>query len=282
MHSHPSGQSHFRDLDVEHIPFAFVDVETTGLEPHAGHRICEVAVVRAVGRVETRRFSSLVNPDRPIGAGAYAVNGITNQMVANAPRFEQVLDQVLPLLDNAVIVAHNVPFDMGFLNHELHRVSAPQLRNLTVDTLAIARRAYRFSSNSLGALCGRLGLAAASHRALGDSLAVKNLLWWLADDLRPRGVRTLGDLLTVQSAGVASAAAADPLPSELVEAMQCGGTLYLRYRAGNGSVTERWVAPKRVDDRWGRRYLVAYCYLRREERSFRLDRILELSPGEPE
>lgn len=282
MHSHDRRQSHYQDLDVEHIPFAFVDVETTGLKPHGGHRICEVAVIRTVGRVETRRFSSLVNPDRPIGAGARAVNGITNQMVANAPRFEQVLGEVLPLLDNAVIVAHNVPFDMGFLNHELRLIRAAQLQNLTVDTLAIARRAYRFSSNSLGALCSQLGLVAAPHRALGDASAVKNLLWWLADDLRPQGVNTLGDMLSIQSTGFRPTTSEESLPNELVEAMQCSGTVHLRYQASDGSVTERRVAPKRVDDRWGRRYLVAYCYLRRDERSFRLDRILELSPEQPD
>jgi DNA polymerase-3 subunit epsilon len=274
--------THQHDLDLERTPFAFVDVETTGLRPHQGHRVCEVAVVRTVGRVETRRFCSLVNPNRPIGAGARAVNGITDRMVARAPRFEQLLDDVLPLLKGAVVVAHNVPFDMGFLNHELWLAGAPQLPNSTVDTLAITRRAYGFPSNSLAALCSRLGLVTVPHRALGDTLAVKNLLWWLVDDLRPQGIATLGHLLALESTGLEPSAPQEALPDELVEAMRRGGTVHLRYQASDGCVTERRVAPKRVDHRYGRHYLVAYCYLRRAERSFRLDRILELSPEQTE
>lgn len=265
-------------LDLEHTPFAFLDVETTGLEPERGHRVCEIAVVRTVGRVETRRFSSLVNPGRPMGAGAQTVSDITDSMVADAPRFRNVLDTVLPLLDGAVIVAHNVPFDLGFVNHELRLAWQPHLKNLTVDTLAIARRAYRFPSNSLDALTQRLGLFhPQQHRALGDALAVKSLLWWLTDDLRAKGVQTLGDLMAVQHGRHPLAVVIDPVPPELEVAISLGQPVQLRYQSGEGSISERRVDPIRIDERWGVRYLVAYCHLSQAERSFRLDRILGIT-----
>lgn len=267
----------YHQLDLEHTPFAFLDVETTGLKPERGHRVCEIAVVRTVGRLETRRFSSLVNPGRRIGAGAQAVNGITDSMVAEAPRFHELLDETLPLLEGAVVVAHNAPFDLGFVNNELRQAWLTDLTNPTVDTLTIARRAYRFPSNSLTALTRRLGLAhPEQHRALGDALAVKNLLWWLADDLRSKGVQTLGDLVNVQRGRHQRSVIVEPIPPELRDALDRGRPVYLRYRSGQGSITDRQVDPIRVDERSGLRYLVGYCHLRQAERSFRLDRILEM------
>ncbi|MBS1252743.1 MAG: DNA polymerase III PolC-type [Anaerolineales bacterium] len=273
----------YTQLDLEHTPFACLDVETTGLEPARGHRVCEIAVVRTVGRLETRRFSSLVNPGRRIGAGAQAVNGITDSMVADAVRFHELLDDVLPLLDGAVIVAHNVPFDLGFINHELRLAWQGELENRSVDTLTIARRAYRFPSNSLDNLTRRLGLShPQQHRALGDALAVKNLLWWLADDLRNKGVRTLGDLVNVQHGRHREAVIVDPIPPELEDALRHGQAVHLRYRSRHGKISDRRVDPIRIDERSGLRYLVAYCHLRQAERSFRLDRILEMKIGSQE
>lgn len=267
----------YHKLDLEHTPFAFLDVETTGLAPERGHRVCEIAVVRTVGRLETRRFCSLVNPGRRIGAGAQAVNGITDSMVADAPRFRQLLSEVLPLLEGTVIVAHNAPFDLGFVNHELRLAWRAHLDNPVVDTLAIARQAYRFPSNSLDALTRRLGLFhPQQHRALGDALAVKSLLWWLVDDLHTNDVTTLGDLLDIQHGRHRGAVSIEPIRPELEEAINRGRPLQLRYLSRQGSITDRWVEPIRIDERLGRRYLVAYCHLRQAERSFRLDRILEI------
>lgn len=267
----------YHKLDLEHVPFAFLDVETTGLEPERGHRVCEIAVVRTVGRLETRRFSSLVNPGRRIGPGAQAVNGITDSMVADAPCFHELLDDVLSLLDGTVIVAHNAPFDLGFINHELRLSWQPHLKNSAVDTLAIARRAYRFPSNSLDALTRRLGLPhPAQHRALGDALAVRHLLWWLADDLQGKGVRTLGDLAAVQYGRHRDMVAGSSVPPELEDAINWGRSVQLRYRSRRGEISDRRIDPIRIDERSGLRYLVAYCHLRQAERSFRLDRILEV------
>jgi DNA polymerase-3 subunit epsilon len=271
------------DLDLEHVPFAFLDVETTGLEPQQGHRICEIAVVRTVGRVETRRYSSLVNPGRHISPGAFAVNRIPEHLLAGAPRFHRIADEVLALVDRAVIVAHNASFDLGFVNHELRLAWRPPLRNPVVDTLAIARHAYRFPRNGLEELTAYLGLPhAQQHRALGDALAMKELLIWFLDDLRGRGVHTLGDLMAVQRGQHSQAVIQDPVPPELEEALRTGQAILIEYLSAQGELTHRWVLPLRLDERYGMRYLVAYCHLRQAERSFRVDRILGVRlRGEP-
>ena len=263
------------DLDLEHVPFAFLDVETTGLEPDRGHRICEIALIRTLGRTEIRRFSSLVNPGRPISPGAYAVNRLPERLLRTAPRFHEIADEVLALLDQAVIVAHNAPFDLKFLNQELQRAWRPPLHNLVIDTLAIARQAYRFPRNGLEELTAHLGLPHdQQHRALGDALAVKELLVWFADHLRRRGVWTLRDLMAVQHGRHATAVVQDRIPPELEKALQTGEAILIEYLSARGEVSRRWVLPLRLDERSGTRYLVAYCHLRRAERSFRLDRIL--------
>lgn len=272
----------YYELNLEHTPFSFLDVETTGLDTQRGHRVCEIAVVRTVGRLEMQRFSSLVNPGRRIGAGAQAVNGITDSMVADAPRFHELIDDVLPLLEGAVIVAHNTPFDLGFVNHELRLAWQTRLKNPTVDTLAIVRRVHRFSSNSLDRLTRRLGLGhPTQHRALGDALAVKNLLWWLADDLQTKkGVQTLGDLIAVQHGRHGRTVNVEPIPRQLWDAINEGRAVHLRYRSRQGDISRRRVDPIRIDERSGLQYLVAYCHLRQAERSFRLDRILEMRTDE--
>ncbi len=262
-------------LKLDHTPFAFLDVETTGLEPRQGHRICEIAVLRTVGRVEVTRFSSLINPGRPISAGAQAVNGITNHMVAQAPRFPQLLNELLPLLDGTVIVAHNVSFDLAFINHELNLAWQAALNNLSVDTLALARHLYGGSGHSLDAWSKRLGLGnTAEHRALGDTLAVRHLFRWLADELRAQGIETLGDLLAYQQGTFAGPSALDEfLPPKLQEALQRGCSILLHYTSGQGVISTRRVDPIRIDVRMGRAYLIGFCHLRQAERSFRVDRI---------
>ncbi len=265
------------DLALEQVPFAFLDVETTGLDPAHGHRICEIAVVRTVGWTETGRYSSLVNPGRPISPGAYVVNRIPATMLRTAPRFHEIADEVLALLEQAVIVAHNAPFDLGFLNRELQLAWRPPLRNPVIDTLAIARQAYRFPRNGLEELTAYLRLPhEQQHRALGDALAVKELLAWFTDDLRQREVRTLRDLMAVQQGRHAPAVVRDPMPPALEAALQTGEAILIEYLSAQGEVTRRWVLPLRLDERSGTRYLVAYCHLRQAERSFRLDRILSV------
>jgi DNA polymerase III epsilon subunit family exonuclease len=102
-------------LPLDGVSLAFLDVETTGLRPSLGDRVVEVAVVRARGSVELARFASLVNPQRPLNPEATRVNGITPTMVADAPTFPDLLDQLLLLIEDAVLVCHNAPFDLSFL-----------------------------------------------------------------------------------------------------------------------------------------------------------------------
>src|SRR5438874_9348050 len=100
---------------------AFVDLETTGMAA-SGDRITEVGIVRVDDASRVSEWSSLVNPERSIPAGVQALTGITNMMVANAPTFARIADEVAERIAGCVFVAHNARFDYGFLKHEFGRL----------------------------------------------------------------------------------------------------------------------------------------------------------------
>ncbi|NIV36462.1 MAG: hypothetical protein GWN58_45615, partial [Anaerolineae bacterium] len=106
------------DRPLDEVTFALFDVETTGLSPTYGHRVCEIACLRLKAGMEAGRVEALVDPGRSISPGAYRVNRIEPEMLADAPAFETIAGAVLDLMQDAVLVAHNAPFDLGFLAME--------------------------------------------------------------------------------------------------------------------------------------------------------------------
>ena len=136
-----------------------LDTETTGLEPSQGHRIIEIGCVELVERRPTGNdFHQYLQPDREIDAGAMQVHGITNEFLADKPRFEDVVDDFMAYVKDAELIIHNAPFDVGFIDAELQRLDGwNKLENYSVitDSLAMARTKHPGQRNSLDALCGR-------------------------------------------------------------------------------------------------------------------------------
>ncbi len=137
-----------------------LDTETTGLEPSQGHRIIEIGCVEMLNRrVTDRTFHQYINPDREIDAGAVEVHGITNEFLADKPRFSDVVQGFLDFVHDAELIIHNAPFDVGFINHELGMLGRQpgriEDRCSIVDTLVIAREKHPGQKNSLDALCKR-------------------------------------------------------------------------------------------------------------------------------
>jgi len=268
------------DQPLTGVEFALFDVETTGLSPAYGHRVCEVACLRIRDSVGIGQFESLVDPERPISAGAYYVNRITAEMLEGAPTFDAVAGPLLALLDGAVLVAHNAAFDLGFLAAELEIARFPPPEGPVVDTLTLARRAYHFASNSLPAVASALGVETGpSHRAMGDVWTTSQVLDRILWDLDHRwGVVTLGQLLAFQGGSIPyPLPRLLPLPPAIAEALQGGGRVRMRYVNAAGQETDRVVRPLRVSEERGNLYLVAHCYLAGELRTFRLDRVVEMA-----
>jgi DNA polymerase III epsilon subunit family exonuclease len=260
--------------------FALFDVETTGLSPTYGHRVCEVACVRACDGVELGRFEALVDPGRSISPGAYHVNQITPEMLAGAPPFTAIAGPLLALMEDAVLVAHNAPFDLGFLAKELAIAGLPPPEGPVVDTLALSRRMYTLSSHSLAAIAVALQAPEQPiHRAMSDVQVTWFILEQMLWDLERRwGATTLGQLIAFQGGPIPYPHARElPLPPSLAEALASQGRVYLRYVNASGQESERVVRPIHVDERHGYLYLLAHCYRAGELRTFRLDRVVELA-----
>ncbi len=136
-----------------------LDTETTGLEPEQGHRIIEIGCVELVDRRPTGNdFHQYLQPDRQIDAGAVEVHGITNEFLADKPRFADIVEDFIDYVKGAELIIHNAPFDVGFINAELSRLEGwePLEHYCTItDTLVMAREKHPGQRNSLDALCGR-------------------------------------------------------------------------------------------------------------------------------
>jgi hypothetical protein len=128
---------------ITEIPYVAADVETTGLSAADGHRVCEFALLRFLRGTVIDSFVSLVNPLRPIDPGASAVNGITDEMVAAAPTFADLLPRILDFLADDPLVFHNAPFDLSFLRSEARIAGGSWPGNRVIDTLLLARRTGR-------------------------------------------------------------------------------------------------------------------------------------------
>jgi DNA polymerase-3 subunit epsilon len=154
----------------------FLDTETTGLEAASGDRVIEIGLIEMVDRRLTgddRHW--YLNPDRSSHPEALKVHGLTDEFLADKPRFADVAEDLLAYLAGAEIVIHNASFDLGFLDAELARLKKPLVRDVVAgvrDTLLMAREMYPGNRNSLDALCKRLEVDNSSrtlHGALLDA-----------------------------------------------------------------------------------------------------------------
>lgn len=157
-----------------------LDTETTGLDPEEGHRLIEIGCVELKDRRLTgNNFHQYLQPDREVDAAAVEVHGITNEMLADKPRFAEVAEDFLRYVSGSELIIHNADFDTGFLDHELHlwRGEGPVIRDLceVTDTLGLARRLHPGQRNSLDALCKRYGVDN-SHRDLHGALLDAEIL----------------------------------------------------------------------------------------------------------
>jgi len=143
-----------------------LDTETTGLDPAEGHRIIEIGCVEVLNRRRTdETYHVYINPEREIDSAAIEVHGITNESLADKPKFTDVARDFLEFVKGAELIIHNAPFDIGFLNHELTLLAglpetadkAAKIEDLctVIDTLALARSLHPGQKNDLDSLCRR-------------------------------------------------------------------------------------------------------------------------------
>jgi DNA polymerase-3 subunit epsilon len=206
--------------------YVLLDLETTGGNP-VNDRITEIAAIRFEQGMEVARWSSLVNPGVSVSGFIERLTGISNAMLADAPPFSDVAADLLALLDGAVLVAHNVRFDHGFLLNEFARIDI-DLRVKTLCTVRLSRLLYpQFKSHGLDAIMQRHGLSTqARHRAMGDVILMHS---WLALAQNEKGL----DCLQGHAASLLQGSAAlPPLLETPVAHVPEGPGVYIFYGEG--------------------------------------------------
>jgi DNA polymerase III subunit epsilon len=191
------GGLEFGELEFGELDFAVIDLETTGWSPGVA-AITEIAAVRVRGGRRQGEFASLVNPGVPVPPGIEDLTGISDWMVAAAPRLPAVLPGLLDFADGCVLVAHNAPFDVGFMRAACAECGLAWPRFTVLDTVMLARQLMdpdEVPDCKLVTLAGFFrACTTPSHRALADARATADVLGWLIRRLTHRGIRTLDQL----------------------------------------------------------------------------------------
>jgi len=191
---------------MDEAEFTVVDVETTGMSP-LEDRITEIAMIKVRGGNIVDEFSTLVNPLMTIPAFITDLTGIDNLMVREAPTAREVAPYVLEFLGQSVFVAHNAPFDWGFLFHTIRRETGAEISSPQLCTVRLSRRILpSLPSKSLGSVARHLEIDIHQrHRASGDAYATAQILLRYIAHIRSKyALRTLGELLRFQSVSIAS------------------------------------------------------------------------------
>ena len=136
-----------------------LDTETTGLRPSEGHRVIEIAAIEIIDYLPTgKTYQQYINPQRDVPETSFKVHGLSYEFLRDKPLFENIVTEFLEFVGQDPIIAHNVDFDIGFLNHELHTCGKGSLENEQIDTVSIAREKFPGQSVSLDALCKRFAI----------------------------------------------------------------------------------------------------------------------------
>ena len=262
-------------MRLDEATYTIFDVETTGLYPYAGDKICEIGAVklRPDGKQET--FHVMVDPERSISLGAFKVNQIIPEMLAGQPKIEEVITDFLEFMNGTVLVAYNAGFDLGFIEKALGYRDYVLRDFHTIDALKLARKLFPGQTKyNLGRLSESLGISTdGEHRALSDAVMTTKIFQKELDILKESNVVNVEEVMEPALTRGENIELYDrDILERLESAIQDKGRLKITYKSiWNNKVTDRVIAPRKIKKGYDKLYVIAYCHLREEERNFRLD-----------
>jgi DNA polymerase III epsilon subunit family exonuclease len=263
------------------VSIAVVDLEMTGLKAESD-RVCEIAVVRADGSEVLVEYDTLVRPPIRMSDGAVKVSGITQNMLRDAPPFPEVASEVEEVLSGAVLVAHNVPHDLVFLDREMRSSGVDLGPPVSLDTLEMSRRLFAFPRNNLAEVCERLKIQLVHHhRALADARATFAAYHEMLDILDPEGQLTVEELLDLLGALAPNSPYRRRMERRIRDGHRLRRSVVIDYIST--SDPHEGVVRRQVDI-WKVKLprIQGWCHLRNGERVFRLDRIRNVEMTEHE
>lgn len=283
------------DTPVDQLHIAVIDFETTGLRPWGGDSVIEVGAV-LIGDLQVSsgpHLTALVDPGRPVSRAAFEVHGIPDDELAGQPPFGEILPALLELLDGRVMAGHNVGFDLGFLRSEMTRLEKAPLPLPVLDTALLARALLPRNPGGYGLaqVAGQLDVSEGGdhpHRALPDALRTAHVMVHLLRAMIDQGHRIFGDLQrrcaqVAVSSGRYRGGVEPGVIEAVLDAIREGESVEITYLSPHGQQTatgrqpletRRVIEPVSLRGLW----VDAYCHLRQDLRTFRLDRIQHFGP----
>ena len=265
---------------IQNLTFTAFDIETTGLTPVID-RIVEIGAVKFKNEEITDSFREMVDPEMSISPGAFAVNGITDDMVKGKPTIDQVLPEFVRFLGGSVPVAHNALFDVGFLAYDISRFNLQPAEKPVLDTMNLSKNCFPgLYSYSLENIAGSLNIQSEGfHRALADSEICMKIFCRCLSTFNSPDEATLDEVIRFNGPPLYFRMGDTDFqgyPPALKEALQIGKSVEIVYQDASGSETTRLITPLTVGYSRGAVMIEAFCHLRNAKRNFRLDRIVEI------
>ncbi|HBG62007.1 MAG: hypothetical protein A2Y03_06860 [Omnitrophica WOR_2 bacterium GWF2_38_59] len=266
-------------MGIYSTDFVIFDVETTGLSPQFGDRIIEMAALKIRDQKIIGRFETLIDPQREVSFAAYAVNGISDEMLIGAPLASEVLPDFIRFIEGCVIVGHNVKFDMKFLNNELKLAGLPQ-RDLqrTIDTVKMSRGMIpELGKYSLATVSDFMGIKnVQKHRAMADVEMTSKVFLHLLQMAAKRRICSLSIIESLFGPNKIVKQHKRTKLKEIQRALDEKANLELMYIGNSSGASIREVTPSKILGTGKATLLVGHCHLRGEERYFNVDKIIQL------
>ena len=265
-------------MHLDEVEFTIFDTETTGLDPQLGDRIIEIAALRFKGDEKISSFQSLINPLRDLPLSAQRINNISPEMLENAPTIDKIMPSFLEFIKGSYLCAYNASFDFSFLENELKLIGLPSISDkMIVDLLKMSkellpglpRYALWFVAESLGIKASEL------HRAFRDVEVSFEIFKKLKRIFFERGLFDLDSFLNLfcLEGSFLNNLNLQKI-SKIQEAIDLKAKIKIKYFSHkDAEVSEREIIPSQIKEE---KYLVGFCLLRKEERTFNIERILNL------
>jgi len=265
--------------NLDQYNFVVFDVETTGLSPQSGDRVVEIAALKVENFKVVDRFTTLINPEREVSYGAFLVNGITSEMVSGAPKAAEILPDFLKFINDSIFIGHNIKFDLGFLNNEVVLAGLKPLENyVAIDTIKMSRGFMpQLGKYSLSIVASALGIKEEQkHRAMSDVDMTYSVFTKLLDIAQQKEVKDFEDILHLFNTKRMNRIHIDVKVQKITHAITSKLPLQIVYFGVNSGLMARQVTPMKLIGEGNNRSLEGYCHLRKEPRTFKLNRIVNL------
>lgn len=258
------------------------DTETTGKYP-LGAEICEIAAVKWMNGQMVDRFQTLIQPSTPMHPEVIAIHGITNEMVANAPKISEIIEDFYRFIQDGILIAHHAPFDLGFLSIEFEKSNLPLPQLPVICSSLLSRKLFPDSSNHrLQTLIKYFNLnQGTAHRALDDAqaclevgLRCLNRLGGevLSSAILQKAFEAQGGELSWHRFSLA-AISSQPTVTQIVSAINTKSEINMRYEAGSHPGHFRRVRPEGIVRSLDGDYIVAYAEADRKSKRYLLEKI---------